>query len=436
MEFPPDFVSRTVAVIGAGYVGIPTATVLAESGHRVILAERDDARRNLLAQSRSPILEVGLDEILARTMGSGQLHVVASAEEAVRGAEFVFLCVATPKGLDGRPDMSFIDAVVDEIRDSISPTAIIVNKSTVPVGTIDRVAIRLGISVDRLVSNPEFLSEGQAVADSLHPDRIVVGSSSRESAEAVAQLFARTSAPVVITDAMTSELIKYASNAFLATKLSFINTMARLCDQLGANVDELVAGIGSDHRIGFSFMQPGPGWGGSCLPKDTSALALIAEDVEVDLSVVRAAMASNVVHQKYIAERIAALVGGSLNGVTIAVLGLSFKANTRDRRDSPAIAICELLVAAGAIVRAYEPTCRDGDVASDLTGLVLATSVREAAEGASAMVVLTEWPEFSALDFTDLATVMAEKILYDARGVVTLTDALAAGFTIESIGKK
>ena len=424
-----------IAVIGAGYVGIPTAVMLAHFGHSVVIAERDEFRRESIRSGRSPILEEGLEDVLAAVVESGQLEVTDDAVKAVAGAKFVFLCVATPMDDDGRANLSFIDAVAREIAHELHDDAIVVNKSTVPVGTMERVRSIINRPGVRVVSNPEFLREGTALGDSLKPDRIVVGAEDREAAKSVAQLFASTGAPVVVTDATTSELIKYASNAFLATKLSFINTMSRLCDQLGADVDDLVRGMGSDHRIGFPFLNPGPGWGGSCLPKDTSALVAIAADAGLSLDVIRAAIESNSAQQRHIVTQVATLVGGSLSGKTVAVLGLTFKANTGDRRDSPALQVAELLLAAGARLHSFDPTVSADDSSSDVANLGVCATLEEAVVGADAAVVLTEWAMFRSLEWSRLVPTMAQPCIYDARSVVDLEAARAAGATVRSIGR-
>jgi UDPglucose 6-dehydrogenase len=424
-----------IAVIGAGYVGIPTAVTLAHFGHSVVIAEREEFRRESIRSGRSPILEEGLDAVIAAVVQSGQLEVSDDAVQAVGGAKFVFLCVATPQGDDGRADLSFIDAVAREIAHALRDDAIVVNKSTVPVGTMERVRSIINRPGVRVVSNPEFLREGTALGDSLRPDRIVVGAEDREAANSVAQLFASTGAPVVVTDATTSELIKYASNAFLATKLSFVNTMSRLCDQLGADVDDLVLGMGSDHRIGFPFLNPGPGWGGSCLPKDTSALVAIAADAGLTLDVVRAAIESNSAQQRHIVTQVAALVGGSLAGKTIAILGLTFKANTGDRRDSPALQVAELLLAAGARIHSFDPTVSIDDSSEDIANLGVCATLEEAVAGADAAVVLTEWAMFRSLEWNRLVPTMAHPCIYDARSVIDLEAARAAGATVRRVGR-
>jgi UDPglucose 6-dehydrogenase len=427
---------RRVAVIGAGYVGLPTAAVLSHHGHMVTIAERDPRRLDALVQGHSPIVEHGLEEMLKEGLSTGRLRAVKGAAEAVEGAEFVFLCVETPQSADGSADLSYITAAAGEIAPHLADDAIIVNKSTVPVGTVGLVERVIGRPDIKVVSNPEFLREGTAVADSLAPDRVVVGADDRETAARVAELFSDNGAPVVITDATTSELIKYASNAFLATKLTFINTMAGLCEAVGADVMDLVLGVGYDKRIGFEFLRPGPGWGGSCLPKDTSALVAIAKSAGYDVSIVRGAISGNQEQMQRVVDKIAHAVGGQLEGRTIAALGLSFKANTGDRRDSPAISITKKLVDAGAVVRAFDPTVSAGDAgAADLAHLEVFDSPYDAARGAHAVALLTEWQEFRWLDYSRIRELMAVPSIVDARNLLESGPLHRLGFSYAGIGR-
>ena len=381
---------RRVAVIGAGYVGLPTAVVLSHHGHLVTIAEHDDRRYDALCQGRSPIVEHGLDEMLKDGLSTGRLRIVQRAADAVEGAEFVFLCVETPQADDGSADLSSVTAAASEIAPNLADGAIIVNKSTVPVGTVGLVERVVGRADVVVVSNPEFLREGTAVADSLNPDRVVVGADDREAAVRVAELFSDSGAPAVITDATTSELIKYASNAFLATKLTFINAMAGLCEAVGANVLDLVTGIGYDKRIGFEFLRPGPGWGGSCLPKDTSALLHIAKEAGYDFSLLAGAIASNDEQLARVIGKVEQMCGGSVTGVTLGVWGLTFKANTDDRRESPSLQITGRLTELGATVQAFDPTVdAEAEPLEDLRGLQLRADPYEAAAGARALVAIS-----------------------------------------------
>lgn len=427
---------RRVAVIGAGYVGLPTAAILSHHGHHVTIAERDARRLDSLRQGRSPIVEHGLEELLKEGLSTGRLRAVERAAEAVVDAEFVFLCVETPQASDGSADLSYITAAAGEIAPNLADGAIIVNKSTVPVGTVGLVERVVGRGDIVVVSNPEFLREGTAVADSLKPDRVVVGSDDREAAAKVAELFSDSGAPVVITDATTSELIKYASNAFLATKLTFINTMAGLCEAVGADVLDLVLGIGYDKRIGFEFLRPGPGWGGSCLPKDTHALVAIGKTAGYDVSIVRGAISGNEDQMQRVVDKVAASAGGTLEGRMVAVFGLSFKANTGDRRDSPAITISRMLVDRGATVQAFDPTVTTEDQgAADLAHLTVCDSPYRAASGTHAIVLLTEWQEFRWLDYSRIREVVAIPAIVDARNLLESAPLHRLGFSYTGIGR-
>jgi UDPglucose 6-dehydrogenase len=429
--------ARSIAVIGAGYVGLPTAAALAHFGHFVTLAERDRERLAALRQGRMPIVESDLGELVEGAVAAGRLRLTESATEAVAGAEFVFLCVPTPQSADGSADLSHVDAVAKDIGPKLRPGAVVVNKSTVPVGSasmVERVIGRADISV---VSNPEFLREGTAVIDSLTPDRIVVGADDPRAAAKVGELFASTLAPLIVTDATTSETIKYASNAFLATKLSFVNALAGLCEEVGADVRDVLLGLGYDKRIGFEFLRPGPGWGGSCLPKDTSALLHIAREAGYDFSLLAGAIASNEEQLTRVVTKVEEACGGSLPGATVAVWGLTFKANTDDRRDSPALQITQRLAELGATVRAFDPTVDpETDVPDDLEGLVLCGDPYEAATGASAVVVLTEWDEFRWLDFSRVLAVLAEPSIVDARNLLDPAAVRRMGFSYVGIGRR
>jgi UDPglucose 6-dehydrogenase len=434
--------SRTVAVIGAGYVGLPTAATLAHFGHRVVLAERDEPRLAALRSGRMPIVEVGLDDLVAGGVQAGRLRFTASAVDAVAGAEFVFLCVPTPQGDDGSADLSYVEAAAKEVGAHLEPGAIVVNKSTVPVGSATMVEQVIGRPDIRVVSNPEFLREGSAVQDSLHPDRLVVGADDAQAAAVVGSLFSATGAPLIVTDATTSETIKYASNAFLATKLSYVNALAGLCEEVGADVRDVMLGLGYDKRIGFEFLHPGPGWGGSCLPKDTRALLHIAREAGYDFSLLAGAIASNEQQLARVVTKVEAACGGSLSGVTVGVWGLTFKANTDDRRDSPSLQIAHRLVGLGATVLAFDPTVAVGldddadHTPDDLRGLELRSDPYEAATGASAVVVLTEWDEFRWLDFGRVLGLMAVPSIVDARNLLDPAAVRRMGFSYDAIGRQ
>jgi UDPglucose 6-dehydrogenase len=421
-----------VAVIGAGYVGLPTAAVLAHFGHTVVCAERDGARYEALVAGRVPMVEEGLDALVGEGVASGRLRFVRGAADAVRGATFVFLCVATPERDDGSADLTFVESVAAEIAVALGPGAVVVNKSTVPVGTALAVERITGATV---VSNPEFLREGTAVRDSLRPDRVVVGADDRRAARRVGELFAETGAPLIVTDTLTAEAIKYASNAFLATKLSFVNALAGLCESVGADVRDVVLGLGYDRRIGFDFLRPGPGWGGSCLPKDTAALVRIAADAGYDFALLRAAIDANEEARERVVAKVAGAAGGDLSGKTVAAWGLTFKAGTDDRRMSSAVAIARRLADLGATVRAYDPTVPPGPAPEDLGGLLVCADAYDACRGAVAVALLTEWDEFRGLDFAKVADLMAAPALVDARNLLDPAALRRCGFAYTGVGR-
>jgi len=427
--------AKRVAVIGGGYVGLPTAAVLAHFGHRVVLAESEPNRYERLAAGDSPIVEHGLEELLREGLASGALRVTSSAVDAVADAQFVFLCVPTPQDDDGSADLSHVRAVAREIRTALCRGAIVVNKSTVPVGTSSLVEGITGRPDITVVSNPEFLREGSAVSDSLNPERIVVGADDPAAAQRVGELFARTGAPLIVTDTTTAETIKYASNAFLATKLSFINAIAALCEAVGADVRDLVLGLGYDKSIGFEYLRPGPGWGGSCLPKDTSALVHIAETAGYDFSLLRGAIAQNDEQLERVVAKITEAAGGSLDGVPVGVWGLTFKANTDDRRSSPAADIARRLVGAGAEVRAYDPTVEAGESTPDLKGVTTVADPYEAARGVRVVALLTEWDEFRWLEFAKVASLMDAPAVVDARNLLDPAALRRLGFAYSGIGR-
>ena len=429
--------ARSVAVIGAGYVGLPTAATLAHFGHSVVLAEREPSRLAVLRAGHMPIVEVGLDDLVAESVRAGRLTFTDSAVDAVSGAEFVFLCVATPQSADGSADLSYVETAAKEIGSHLEHGAIVVNKSTVPVGSASMVEQVIGRPDITVVSNPEFLREGTAVLDSLKPDRIVVGADDAGAAAKVGELFSSTSAPLIVTDATTSETIKYASNAFLATKLSFVNALAGLCEEVGADARDVLLGLGYDKRIGFEFLRPGPGWGGSCLPKDTRALLHIAHEAGYDFSLLAGAIASNEGQLNRVVGKVETACGGSVDGATLAVWGLTFKANTDDRRDSPSLQVAHRLVDLGATVQAFDPTVDvEADIPVDLQGLELRGDPYEAATHASVLVVLTEWDAFRWLDFARVLAVMTEPSIVDARNLLDPAAVRRMGFRYTGVGRQ
>ncbi len=426
--------SARIAVIGTGYVGLTTGVCLADLGHTVVCADIDADKVARLTAGEVPIVEEGLAELLTSGLASGRLSFVVGAAAAAATCEIAFLCVPTPQGDDGSADLSYIEAASAEIGPVLPAGAIVVNKSTVPVGSakaVERVIQRNDIHV---VSNPEFLREGSAVRDFMHPDRVVVGADDRAAAERVAGLYASLGARTIITDPASAETIKYAANAFLATKLSFVNAIAAICEGVGADIEDVIAGIGSDSRIGASFLQPGPGWGGSCFPKDSRALVKIAEDAGYDFDLLSGVITVNDQQLDRMARKVAMAVGGSLTGHTIAVWGLTFKAGTDDLRESPAIAVISRLLAAGARVVAHDPTVRRHRFGVP-AGVELATTPVDACRGADALCVLTEWPLFRDVAPADVAEAMRGRSVVDTRNLLDRRSWVAAGFTHEGVGR-
>ncbi|MHB1510728.1 MAG: UDP-glucose dehydrogenase family protein [Acidimicrobiales bacterium] len=425
----PAPASCGVAVIGAGYVGLTTAACLAHLGHDVRCSDCDTARVETLRSGTTPIFEEGLEDLIRTGLASGHLEFGLDNTWAVEGAEFTFLCLPTPERPDGGPDMSFVKAVASEIGPYLKDGSIVVNKSTVPVGSANGLGRVLGRDDVQVASNPEFLREGSAVHDFLHPDRIVIGALDEEAAVRVSKLFAGMDAPVVLTDPPTAETIKYASNAFLATKVSFVNALAALCEAVGADVDQVCTGMGLDPRIGTSHLHPGPGWGGSCLPKDSAALVWMAEEAGYDFRLLKSVIAVNEEQYDRVVEKAARLAGGSLSGVRVAMWGVTFKARTDDVRRSPALEIACRLRRAGATVTAYDPTLR-----GPIEGVEVAADAYGACDGASVVVLATEWEEFRLLDFDRVGRVMAGRAIVDARNLLDPVVLRRAGFEYDGIG--
>jgi UDPglucose 6-dehydrogenase len=438
VELGGNMFTRRIAVIGTGYVGLTTGACLASLGHRVTCADVDELKIDQLRKGEVAIHEPGLSDLVAEGLASGRLEFIVGARSAFRDdldpIELMFLCVPTPMGHNGAADLRSVDSVFAEIRELLPVGCIVVNKSTVPIGTAARVAELLGRADVAVVSNPEFLREGSAVHDFLNPDRIVVGSDGQDAAERVAALYARLGAPTVITDPASSEMVKYASNCFLAMKLSYVNAIAELCERLGADIVDVTEGMGFDHRIGHSFLQPGPGWGGSCLPKDTHAFLAVAQSAEVDFPLLRAAIDINARQRGRIVDKIRDAVGGSLMGTRIAMLGLAFKAGTADLRDSPALAVAELLAAEGAELTAYDPA-----VLQSIPGVTdvarIVDDPYEAAKGAAAVVLFTEWPDFRAIDWSKLAEEMDGRVVVDTRNHLDPDMLQRAGILWRGVGR-
>lgn len=420
-----------IGIIGTGYVGLTTGAVLAHLGHQVVCADIDDEKVKRLNRAELHIYEQGLQELVVEGLRSGRLRFVVGASEAATTCEFAFLCVQTPQGDNGEADLRWVLAAAGELSGALPAGAIVINKSTVPVGTAALVAQAIGRDDVVVASNPEFLREGTAVADCLHPDRIVVGAPSKQAAAAVAALYVGIDAPVVLTDVTSAEMIKYASNAFLAVKLSYVNEIAHLCEKVGADVLDVVKGMGYDQRIGRDALRPGPGWGGSCLPKDTAALSYMAAGADADANVLRAAMAANERQFDRVVGKVVAAAGGAVGGRRIAVWGLTFKANTDDLRSSPALSVIERLLAQGAAVVGHDPMVANPPVA----GMEVVGDALAACEGADVLVVLTEWPAFALVDLGEVRRRMAGAAIVDARNLLDAGAVSRHGFTYTGVGR-
>ena len=431
-----------IAMIGTGYVGLVSGVCLSDFGHEVVCVDKDPAKLAKLGKGRVPIYEPGLERLMARNVEAGRLSFTGDLAAAVSGAEAVFIAVGTPaRRGDGHADLSYVWAAAREIAGAIDGYTVVVTKSTVPVGTNARVReiIRETAPEARfdVASNPEFLREGAAIDDFMRPDRVVVGVESDRAAQVMADiyrpLFLRDF-PIVVTDLASAEMIKYAANAFLATKITFINEVATLCEKTGADVKEVAKGIGLDGRIGNKFLHAGPGYGGSCFPKDTSALARIGQEMGAPQRIVETVMAVNEAVKRRMIEKVLDLCGGSVNGQTVAVLGVTFKPNTDDMRDAPSLTIVPALVGGGAKVRVVDPQGRrEGEHL--LPGVTWEDDPYAAAAGAGALVILTEWNEFRALDLARLAGVMATPRMADLRNVYASAEAAEAGFTYAAVGR-
>ena len=416
--------------MGAGYVGLTTASCLAQLGHTVVGIDVDAIKVDRLNSGIIPIVEEGLESITQQMLEAKRLVFQHGYSDSIKAAEFIFLCVPTPQDEDGSADLTYIREAATSLMPYLASNSVIVNKSTVPVGStlvVEEIVRRDDIFV---VSNPEFLREGSAVHDFLHPDRIVVGSSNKKAAQRVADLYQSLNAQVIICDPASAETIKYAANAFLATKLSFANAIAALCEHVGANIDDVMEGIGQDKRIGNQFLKPGPGWGGSCFPKDTRALVKIAESAGYDFELLRGVIDFNEIQFDRIVDKVCKAVGGNLAGKNIAVLGLTFKAHTNDLRDSPALRIVDQLKLQGASINAYDPT-----VTNPLSRMNICTTAIEACNMADAILIATEWPEFASLNPSEIGDVVRSKNMIDARNILDADLWRAAGFTYQGVGR-
>ncbi|MFT0891526.1 UDP-glucose dehydrogenase family protein [Pseudochelatococcus sp. G4_1912] len=431
-----------VTMIGAGYVGLVSGACFADFGHVVTCIDKDPAKIAALKAGDIPIFEPGLSEIVANNVRAGRLSFDTDLTEAVRSADAVFIAVGTPSRRgDGHADLSYVHQASREIAAAIEGYTVVVTKSTVPVGTGDAVeAIIREVRPDAafaVVSNPEFLREGAAIEDFKRPDRIVVGTEDERAAEVMRALYRPlylNQSPLLITNRRTAELIKYAANAFLATKITFINEIADLCEKVGANVQEVARGIGLDNRIGGKFLHAGPGYGGSCFPKDTLALVKIAQDADSPVRIVETVAAVNEVRKRAMGRKVIAACGGNVAGKTIAILGLTFKPNTDDMREAPSIAIIRTLQDAGAAVRAYDPEGTQ-QAKAVLENVQYADDVYAAIEGADALAIITEWDAFRALDLDRVKRLLREPVVVDLRNIYPPQDLISRGFTYVSIGR-
>lgn len=429
---------KQICVIGVGYVGIVTGACFADLGNKVVALDVDQRRIENLKKGVMPIYEPGLDELVKRNVAAGRLHFTTSYAEALKDAEFAFIAVGTPSSVNGEADLKYVAAAARSIAENMTQPLVIINKSTVPIGTGDWVADIVQGAQKKpvpfwVVSCPEFLREGSAIADFASPHRTVIGSLHREAADKVAQLHLPLRAPIVITDLRTAEMIKYASNAFLATKISFINELADLCETVGADVKEVAAGMGYDVRIGRHFLDAGLGWGGSCFPKDVKALAFMAKENGLTPRILDAVTDVNYGKRSAAVQQLANMVGG-LTGKTIGLLGLAFKPNTDDMREAASIEIAQQLISAGAQVRGYDPVA--SEVARPLLPKVtLFDDPYALAAGCDAVMVVTEWNEFKQLDLDRLKSALKSPVVYDGRNIYDPVVMKGKGFRYRAIGR-
>jgi UDPglucose 6-dehydrogenase len=431
-----------VVMIGAGYVGLVSGACFADFGHDVICVDKDADKIAALKQDKIPIFEPDLDKLVGAGVNSGRLKFETDFS-SVANADSVFIAVGTPSRRgDGHADLSYVHAAAREIATHLTGFTVIVTKSTVPVGTgdeVERIIRETNPTADFAVaSNPEFLREGAAIRDFQHPDRIVVGTEDDRARKVMGEMYRPlylNQAPILYTGRRTAELIKYAANAFLATKITFINEIADLAEQVGADVQEVARGIGLDNRIGAKFLHAGPGYGGSCFPKDTRALSKTALDYGVQLRVVEATLTVNEIRKRAMSRKVAAALGNDLRGKTIAVLGLTFKPDTDDMREAPSIPLIAGLLDFGAKVRAHDPIGIE-QAKKELSGIEYCDDPYSCARGADALVIVTEWRQFRALDLARIKTTMATPVIVDLRNIYRPEDVRSAGFKYESIGRK
>ncbi len=431
-----------IAVVGTGYVGLVTGTCFAETGNQVICVDNNSAKVDNLKAGIIPIFEPGLEVLFNRNVEEGRLHFTTNLKEAVDACNIIFLALPTPPGEDGSADLSYILGVTKDLRNIITEYKVIVDKSTVPVGTAEKVhailAEKLPLDLFDVVSNPEFLREGLAVEDFMKPDRVVVGTSSEKAKKYMDQLykpFVRQGNPVIYMDERSAEITKYAANSYLAARISFMNEIANLCEKVGANVDMVRMGMGSDSRIGKRFLFPGVGYGGSCFPKDVQALYHTSEEYDYEFKILKSVMSVNDLQKNVLFDKMTTFFKGDLKGKTIAIWGLAFKPNTDDIREAPALFIIDKLLENDAKVQAFDPEAMDNVKSLYGDKISLFDNAYDALAGADCLAIITEWSEFRNPDFEKLAKILSNKIIFDGRNVYDIDQMEELGFYYESIGR-
>lgn len=431
-----------IAVIGTGYVGLVSGTCFAETGNNVVCVDIDEKKIESLSSGVITIYEPGLEPIFLRNREQGRLRFTSDLEEGMKNAQIVFLALPTPPGEDGSADLSYVLQAASDVADHIRKYTVIVDKSTVPVGTAEKVSAIVGEKISKdlydVVSNPEFLREGVAVNDFLKPDRVVVGTSSEKARDIMEHLympFVRQGNPIIFMDERSAEMTKYAGNAYLATRISFMNEIANLCERLGADVDSVRKGIGSDTRIGKRFLFPGVGYGGSCFPKDVSALHRMADSSDYEFRILDAVMEVNRLQKQILAAKLKRFFNGDLSGKTIAVWGLAFKPNTDDIREAPAIDVIRELTESGAHVKAYDPEAMENMKGIFTEGVAFVNNMYDALNDADALAIITEWNVFRMPDYDEMSKRMKARVIFDGRNVYDKDEMQQLGFTYESIGR-
>jgi len=426
--------AKQITIIGTGYVGLTTGACLAYLGHQVVCIDTNVEKIAQLNSGICPIYEKGLPELLTKGLENERLSFSDTADPELLQNEFIFLCLPTPQAEDGRAELSSVYEVAESLKSSLSSKAIVVNKSTVPVGTCKVISQIIGREDIDIVSNPEFLREGSAIEDFLKPDRIIIGANAIEASDRVAELYSNLESPIIQVDWASAETVKYATNSFLAMKVSFVNALAAVCEAVGADIELVAKGLGTDNRVGSKFLQPGPGWGGSCFPKDMQALVRLASDSGYEFELLEAVVDANAQQFKRIAEKVEKAVGKSLEGVHVAVLGLTFKAGTDDIRNSPAIAISQLLSELGAQLNFYDPLVES--LPEELSDGIVHDSAEKAVTNTEVIVILTEWPEFKDLDWIKFQRIAKSSKIVDARNLLNPQTLRDIGFEYASLGRK